>query len=119
MAASTPSFVDYLPREAIDWIAIHADKRGVPARGVLVSEGANAGDIFFVTAGAFEVMVADSRGGQQKISQLGRGAVIGEMSWLDGGPASATIEAIEASEVLAITGAALDAKIAADPVFGS
>jgi CRP-like cAMP-binding protein len=119
MAGSTPSFVDYLPRAAIDWISVHADKRGVPASGVLVSEGANAGDIYFVAAGTFEVKVADQRGGQQKISQLGRGAVIGEMSWLDGGPASATIEALEASEVLAINGAALDAKIAADPVFGS
>ena len=56
-------------------------------------------------------------GAQQRISQLWPGAVIGEMSWLDGLPTSATIEALEPSEVLAISGTLLDDKIAADPGF--
>lgn len=119
MASVPVSFVDQLSSDAMAWITAHAQKRAVPVQGILVKEGAKPRDIFFVAAGAFEVKVATDTGSQQKISQLGPGAVIGEMSWLDGGPASATIEAVEPSEVLAIDGTLLDQKITADPVFGS
>ncbi len=119
MTAATLSFVDHLSSDAFAWISDHADRRTVPAGGILVNEGTTARQIFLVSAGLFEVNIATATGGQQRISQLWPGAVIGEMSWLDGGPTSATIEALEPSEVLAIDGTVLDGKIAADPVFGS
>lgn len=112
-------FIDHLSTEAFSWISTNADRRNVPTGGVLVSEGSKGGEIYFVSAGLFEVTVTTAAGRQQRISQLWPGAVVGEMSWLDGRPTSATIEALEPSEVLAITGKALDDKIAADPVFGS
>jgi CRP/FNR family cyclic AMP-dependent transcriptional regulator len=119
MTVATPSFIDHLSSDAFAWITAHADRRTVPAGGVLVSEGTQAGEIYFVSAGLFEVAITTAAGSQHRISQLWPGSVIGEMSWLDGGPTSATIEALEPSEVLAIKGTALDDKIAADPVFGS
>lgn len=118
MTTQPMSFVEHLPSPAMEWIAAHADKRAIPAQSILVRQGAAPGDIYFVAAGAFEVKIAGPVG-FQKISELGPGAVIGEMSWLDGGPASATIEALTPSEVFAIDGDKLDAKIAADPAFGS
>jgi CRP-like cAMP-binding protein len=119
MTSAALSFVDHLSSEAFTWLSAHADRRTVPAGGVLVSEGTTAREIFLVSAGLFEVTVTTATGAQQRISQLWPGAVIGEMSWLDGSPTSATIEALEPSEILAIAGAVLDEKIATDPVFGS
>lgn len=118
MTVATISFVDHLPSPAMEWITAHADKRAIPAQAVLVRESAKPRDLYFVATGTFEVKVTGTAGAQ-KISELGPGAVIGEMSWLDGGPASATIEALTQSEVFAIDGAKLDAKIATDPAFGS
>jgi CRP-like cAMP-binding protein len=119
MTAATLSFVDHLSSDAFTWISSHANRRTVPAGGILVSEGTQAREIFLISAGLFEVTITTATGAQQRISQLWPGGVIGEMSWLDGGPTSATIEALEPSEVLAINGVVLDQKIAADPVFGS
>ncbi|MCA0202211.1 MAG: cyclic nucleotide-binding domain-containing protein [Proteobacteria bacterium] len=116
---TTITFVDHLSTEAFAWLSSNAVRRTVPAGGVLVGQGTRTTDLFLISAGLFEVTVATPSGGQQRISQLWPGAIIGEMSWLDGGPTSATIEALEPSEVLTISGAALDAKIGADPVFGS
>ncbi|MGE3333543.1 MAG: Crp/Fnr family transcriptional regulator [Rhodospirillaceae bacterium] len=113
------TFVDHLSTEAFTWLSDSAARRTVPAGGVLVTQGTKMTDLFLISAGLFEVTIATASGGQQRISQLWPGAIIGEMSWLDGGPTSATIEALEPSEILTISGASLDAKIAADPVFGS
>lgn len=112
------TFVDHLPNETFAWLNAHAERRTVPAGGVLVNEGTKAAEIFFVSAGLFEVSVANAAGRQQRISQLWPGSVIGEMSWLDGRPTSATIEALEPSEVLVLNGDVLDRKIDTDPVFG-
>lgn len=116
---TTVTFVDHLSTETFAWLSESATRRTVPAGGVLVTQGTKTTDLFLISAGLFEVTIATASGGQQRISQLWPGAIIGEMSWLDGGPTSATIEALEPSEVLTISGAALDAKIATDPVFGS
>jgi CRP-like cAMP-binding protein len=116
---SAASFVNYLPADVMDWIAANAKKRTVPATETLVQEGAKAAQVYFVAAGAFEVAVTTPSGARQKISQLGVGAIIGEMSWLDGGPASAHIVAVEDGQVLALDGVTLSRKVASDPVFGA
>lgn len=118
MSAASTTFIDHLSSEAFGWLSTNAERRVVPAGGVLVTEGTKAAELYFVSAGLFEVTIITSAGRHQRISQLWPGAVVGEMSWLDGKPTSATIEALEPSEVLAIKGTALDDKIAADPVFG-
>ena len=54
-----------------------------------------------------------------KVGQLGPGEIIGEISWLDRKPISATVRAVETSSVLALSIAALERKIAADPGFAA
>ena len=113
------SFIDYLPPDTLAWITDNAADRVVSERSALVSEGNRPGDVYLVMSGAFDVKVAGADGDMHTVSTLGPGAIVGEMSWLDGGPASATIEAVEASKVLAIRGMLLDSKVASDPEFGA
>lgn len=117
--STAQSFVDYLSPDAIDWISAQGAICAVEPGGILVSEGTKPGCIFLVREGAFEVNISGAGGDKKMISKLGPGAVIGEMSWLDGGPASATIEAMGPCEVLSIDESALDEKVASDPVFGA
>jgi SAM-dependent methyltransferase len=54
-----------------------------------------------------------------KVGQLGPGEVIGEISWLDRKPISASVRAIETSSVMALSTALLERKLADDPKFAS
>lgn len=119
MTTMTNTFVDHLPSSVMRWISSHATEQVISADSVLVTEGGEGSDIYIVSSGAFDVLIGTDAGRAQKISELGPGAVIGEMSWLDGGPASATISARKDGVVLALDGQALEQKIADDPVFGS
>jgi CRP/FNR family cyclic AMP-dependent transcriptional regulator len=70
-------------------IASLADEVDVPEGKVLTREGDQGGEFFVVIDGKARVMVGD-RG---RVSALGPGASFGEMSLLDRGPRSATVEA--------------------------
>ena len=54
-----------------------------------------------------------------KVGQLGPGEVIGEISWLDRKPVSASVRAVETSAVMALSTAMLERKLAEDPVFAA
>jgi CRP/FNR family cyclic AMP-dependent transcriptional regulator len=70
-------------------IASLADEVDVPEGKVLTREGDPGREFFVVVEGQARVMVGD-RG---RLSPLGPGASFGEMSLLDQGPRSATVEA--------------------------
>jgi CRP/FNR family cyclic AMP-dependent transcriptional regulator len=70
-------------------IASLADEVDVPEGKVLTREGDQGREFFVVVEGQARVMVGD-RG---RVSALGPGASFGEMSLLDQGPRSATVEA--------------------------
>lgn len=84
----------------------------------ILQEGDDSDALYFVFAG--RVQVEKSRSGppqegdqrQMAIHTIERGSVFGEMSFLDGEPASATVRASEPSVVLRIAGSALDAHVA-------
>jgi CRP/FNR family transcriptional regulator, cyclic AMP receptor protein len=70
-------------------IASLADEVDVPEGKVLTREGDQGREFFVVVEGRARVLVGD-RG---RVSALGPGAAFGEMSLLDQGPRSATVEA--------------------------
>jgi len=119
MSSAALSFLDRMPPEVLDWVVSNSTMRTVLANGILVNEGDHVYNISFVSVGLFEVTIATADGGQQKIAQFGPGALIGEMSWLEGKPASATIRAVESSAILVLDGNILDKKISADSLFAA
>src|SRR5262249_1353952 len=69
--------------------------------------------------GLFDVSVRGPAHSEYKISRVGAGQIIGEMSWLDTAPVSATVRAVESSSTLALPRSILETRIASDPSFAA
>jgi len=61
---------------------------------VLVSDGHEQQFLYMVVSGQVGIYKADDQGRNQQIASLGTGAAFGEMAFLSGGVASATVQAV-------------------------
>lgn len=116
---SEPSFVqsgftllNEMDDADLDWMFSAGTWTQIPESGVLVEEGARLQTLYLVMEGLLGVYSA-ALGGRQ-LATLGAGQIIGEMSFLEGRPASATVKALEDSQVLAIDRTRLDLKLQED-----
>jgi len=101
----------------LDWIFAAGTWKQVPGNAVLVEEGSRLQTLYLVMEGLLGVYSA-ALGGKQ-LATVGAGQIIGEMSFLEERPASATVKALEDSEVLAIDRASLDPKLQSDAPLAS
>jgi CRP/FNR family cyclic AMP-dependent transcriptional regulator len=101
----------------IEWLVEVGEKRSVPAGDVLIHEGRPFDAIFIVLEGTLSVEVAAL--GNKEINRLGCGEIVGEMSFVDARPPSATVRAIERSTVFAIPRTALESRLQDDPAFAA
>ena len=76
--------------------------RTVPRHSVVLNAGDHTDSIYFVLSGALKVQISDEEGREVILSMLGPGELFGEMGALDDHPRSATVLAVEASEVVEI-----------------
>src|SRR6476661_10140141 len=106
---------EQLRQPDIQWILASSEVRTLSPNSVLVREDDPSEAIFFIADGLFEVYAFAGPTNKFKVGQLGPGEIIGEISWLDRKPISATVRAVETSSVLALSIAALERKLAADP----
>jgi CRP/FNR family transcriptional regulator, cyclic AMP receptor protein len=106
-----------LEDEDVDWLIDAGQRRELQPGEVLIREGAACDDIFLILDGSLEVSVAAM--GDQAIAQLATGEVVGEMSFVDGQPPSATVTALEPGIVLAISCSQLRHKLQQDMWFAS
>jgi extracellular factor (EF) 3-hydroxypalmitic acid methyl ester biosynthesis protein len=110
---------EQLRQEDTHWILASSELKTISANGLLVREDDPSDTIFLIADGLFEVYVFSDLTGQIKVGQLGPGEVIGEISWLDGKPVSASVRAVETSSVIALDTALLDRKLADDSRFAA
>ncbi len=68
----------------------------------LVSEGASPEAVFIIEDGTADVLLTDADGHARWVGQIARGATCGEMSYLTGEAAAATVRARSVVEALAI-----------------
>jgi CRP-like cAMP-binding protein/SAM-dependent methyltransferase len=106
-----------LRQEDVHWILASSQLKTVSVGSVLVREDDPSDRIFFIADGLFEVYVF--AGHRIKVGQLGPGEVIGEISWLDRKPVSASVQALETSAVLGLSTELLEHKLAEDPGFAA
>lgn len=102
-----------------DWATLLA-RAGVQALAsgeVLMRAGASDSGLYLLASGALEVR-AGTRGALGAITRARPGAVIGEISFFDGGPRSATVWATEPSRLLVLDSAMVQAFAAAHPALG-
>jgi CRP/FNR family cyclic AMP-dependent transcriptional regulator len=76
--------------------------RNIPRHTVVLHDGDRTDNIYFVLSGALKVQISDEEGREVILSILGPGELFGEMGVLDDHPRSATVLAVESSEVVVI-----------------
>jgi CRP/FNR family cyclic AMP-dependent transcriptional regulator len=103
----------------IEWLLTAGRKRFVGAGVVLIEQAVPVDSVFILLEGRLAVWLKPRRGQEREIARLNAGEIVGEMSFVDARPPSATVKALEDSTVFSISKAALNAKLAADQGFGA
>lgn len=103
--------------EDILWLFQMGVEKIVNAGSAIVNEGVRPNAIFIVIRGKFSVSVGALA--DEPLAELGAGELIGEISFLEGSPASATIVASEDSAVLMIDNQALNERLREDTAFAA
>lgn len=104
------------PKDAERMLAV-GHERQVIAHTVLLEEGVKPAAVYVVLEGMLGVRVAAH--GPGTLKTLGAGEVVGEMSLIDDGVASATVFAAENSLLLELPRTELDVLLAADAAFAA
>lgn len=92
----------------LETLAGYLEVREVDAGQRVVEEGAVERFLCIIAEGAMDVLKRDTTGRPQRISRLGPGVTVGEMSLLDHEPRSASVVAIKPSVLLVLTVPDLD-----------
>ena len=91
-----------LSEEALASLAQTASTRTLAPDEVLIRKGDSGDSLFLIHEGWVKIVTEDSRGEELIINKCGPGETIGEMALLDRSPRSATVIALDRSEVLEI-----------------
>ena len=106
-----------LDDDDIDWVIETAVRQDIVAGTVLIREGHPIDTLYILLEGTLSVSVAAM--GDREIAQLSSGDVVGEMSFIDTRPPSATVTATQPSLVLSLPREQLATKLRQDVGFAS
>ncbi|MCL6433926.1 MAG: cyclic nucleotide-binding domain-containing protein [Leptolyngbyaceae cyanobacterium HOT.MB2.61] len=104
-----------LDNSDIDWIVANSRKDKIPAGTVLIHEGQPISTLYILLEG--ELSVTTKVMGDREIANLTNGEVVGEMSFIDTHPPSATVTAKQDALVVAIPRESLATKLQEDLGF--
>lgn len=108
-------FFGQLSDEDTEWLTEVGRARAVQAGAELIREGEPAPAIYVLLEGVLSVV---SRRTGKDLAQLRTGEIVGEMSFVDTRPPSATVRALSACVVLEVAKELLSERIEDDPGFG-
>lgn len=103
----------------VEWMLTAGARRFVPAGGNLIEQGVPVDAVFILLEGRLAVWLKGKRGPERELARLNAGEIVGEMSFVDARPPSATVRALEDSTVFAIPKPALNTKLATDAGFAA
>ena len=106
---------DALPPHLLKLAALGVQRR-YRTHSLLIQEGDQGDSIYIVLSGRLRAFVSDARGREITLGHHGPGEYVGEMS-LDGGPRSASVQAVEHTVCAVVTRETMLRHIAADPEF--
>jgi len=101
----------------IDWMAMNGTVRKIGAETVLIRERTPIDSLYIVLDGKLSVFVGGSNG--KHIATLLAGEILGEISFVDSHPPSASVVAMQDSEVFSIPREKLSAKLLKDQGFAA
>lgn len=102
MNVPTGSFLSGLSTDEREWLENSLEHRLFPEGSVILAEGDAPREMYIITSGLAEVTIIDPFDVEHRISGVGPGDSIGEMSILTGQPVSATVRAATEVEVLVL-----------------
>jgi SAM-dependent methyltransferase len=99
------------------WLLETGHETTVDADTAIIAEEVDPDHLYIVLSGLVGIQVAAL--GETPLARLGPGELLGEISFLEGVPASATAVANESTVLLAIPRAELAGRLESDPAFGA
>jgi len=114
---TTIALSEGLRDEDMLWLFQVGEEKVVHPGTALVHEGVHPNAIFIVIRGGFSVGVETLA--NEPLAKLGAGELIGEISFLEGSPASATIVAEEESTVLVVDSQVLNERVRENTAFAA
>ena len=99
----------------IEWLAQKGAVTRVPAQSVLIEEGKPIAHLHFMLDGELSVRVGGTKG--HEVARLLSGEIVGEMSFVDTRPPSASVVATQDSQVLSLDRGVLSGKLQSDGPF--
>jgi CRP/FNR family cyclic AMP-dependent transcriptional regulator len=100
-----------------DWLIHNGLRRSLTAGQTLIQEGESIDALYLVLTGSFKVTAKAV--GDRELADLTAGELVGEMSFVDDRPPSATVQALEESTVWAIPRLLLSSKLSQDIGFAA
>jgi len=104
-----------LDDDDVEWLARTGTAHGWPSGSVVIQQGEGRGQLFIVLEGELEVL--DERGAQ--LARVGVGEVVGEMSFVEARPPSATVRAAHDSLLFEVPHEMLQRQLASDAGFAA
>lgn len=109
--------MDFFEDVDIEWLASYGTKKLVSAGTIVIQEGKEIGSMYVILDGELSVYIGGDE--QNKVAKLLAGEVVGEMSFVDGRPPSASVMAKRNSCLLCVPREVLSEKLAKDPPFSA
>ncbi len=106
----------------IDWLIAKGVKEKIPADKVLITEGKPVKFLYILLEGMLAVSVStlvDGEKSEREIAKLATGEIVGEMSFVETGQASATVKSFDNSLLLALSKLELAEKLQQDNGFAA
>jgi CRP-like cAMP-binding protein len=97
-----PPFLERLSEDGIRSLHELGGRRRFPAGATLYVEGDAAHEVVVLLSGTLKITVAAADGREVVLDVFEPGALVGELSVIDGRPRSATVSALEPVEVLVV-----------------
>ena len=101
----------------IEWFIKKGKRQKVVPNTILIHEGQPIEAFYIVLGGMFSVTVSSLN--NKEVAQIGAGEVLGEMSYIDSRPPSATVTALEESLLLSLAREDLTARLEEDNAFAA
>lgn len=101
----------------IQWLILHGKKVKLQPGEILIHKGIAVPELFIVLEGSLAVSLDDQN--HEVLAELGSGEIVGEMSFVDASPPSATVRVLQPSLLYTIQRQILLEKIQTDTGFAA